>query len=252
MKSYNKNNEFNIAPIEMYELIQDGKISRFPDGYLDKRSSKEILRHITLTKLHMTRKDICEKIDLPFLRKHHISTFRKFWDSQIHQMISYCFPEFKIMPWELKRVPNTFWKNETNRLAFLNWMAKKENLDLTKLEDVRKIKATMVQKHGGIRALRNSGGLYSLICLATGNSIMEWELDKVNVWTEEKVIRAIKWLIEEKLKWNDEQIYNNLTTKIFEENSLDGLIDLFSNSPIKALNAAYPGRFQTLKLTKSP
>ena len=252
MKSYNKNNEFNIAPIEMYEFIQDGKISRFPDGYLDKHSAKEILRYIALTKLHMTRKDICEKIDLPFLRKHHISTFRKFWDSQIYQMIAFCFPEFKIFPWELKRVSNSFWKVENNRRNFLIWMANKENLNLGKLEDVRKIKAVMVQKHGGIRALRNSGGLYPLICLATGNSVMEWELDKVNVWTEEKAIRAIKWLIEEKLKWDDEQIYNHLTTKVFEENSLDGLIDLFSNSPIKAINAAYPGRFKTLAKTTSP
>jgi hypothetical protein len=89
--------------------------------------------------------------------------------------------------------------------------------------------------------LKKSEGLHSSIILASGNIYKEWQFIKINVWTDDKVIEAVKWLIEEKLKWSKEEVCKNLTAETFYDNDLGGLLSkACGNSPIVALSKAYP------------
>ena len=58
----------------------------------------------------------------------------------------------------------------------------------------------------------------------------------------------IKNNIEEKLKWTKEEVINNITVQIFYDNDLGGLLSKYcGNSPLKALQIAYPGEYTNLK-----
>ena len=73
-----------------------------------------------------------------------------------------------------------------------------------------------------------------------------WQLTRVpnSYWTLEKGIEATKWLIEEKLKWTDEEVAEKLRRKTFLDNKLSGmLVQVFNNSPYEAINSAYPGKY---------
>ena len=79
----------------------------------------------------------------------------------------------------------------------------------------------------------------------------EWDTIKVGAWSKEKVIIAVRWLIEEKLKWSYEEVYNNISASIFYKNNLGGMLSKFcNNSPLIALQIAYPGKYTSLKNKK--
>ena len=49
------------------------------------------------------------------------------------------------------------------------------------------------------------------------NQFKEWELKFVpnKFWNKDTGIRATKWLIEEKLKWNEDDIKEKICIKVF-------------------------------------
>jgi hypothetical protein len=79
-----------------------------------------------------------------------------------------------------------------------------------------------------------------------------WELKKIpnDFWTKDSVIQAMKWLIEEKLQWSEEDIKKNFTIKTFIENGLRRLFDckLIDRSPYQAIQLVYPDRFKEWEL----
>lgn len=82
-----------------------------------------------------------------------------------------------------------------------------------------------------------------------------WEFNRVpfNFWTEQTAKEAVKWLIEEKLKWSDEDVKKKLTKKTFNNNRLGVALDyVYNNSPYAAINSVYPCKYKQWELCKSP
>ncbi|MBR5227391.1 MAG: DUF4046 domain-containing protein [Clostridia bacterium] len=248
MKRYKKRDYSKLTTIDVYNLVCEGTLKVFPNNYLDKEKARKLVRHVILDKLHMSRKEICEQVNLPFLSKYKLGGVKNLFEGQAYNILSYSFSEMEIKPWELSKVHPDFWKSQDNQKMFMQWLVNKENIDTTNVEEIRKINAKLVYKYAGSKPLVFSGGLFNLIKLVTGDSIKEWELVKINKWDEQKAIEAVKWMIEEKLKWSDEEIYEKLQAKTFYENNLGGLLSKFCNhSPYTAINLAYPGKFERLK-----
>lgn len=68
---------------------------------------------------------------------------------------------------------------------------------------------------------------------------------------ENVCIPIIQYLIEEKLKWNNRDICNKLTRKIFRKYKLGGMLThIFNDSPYAAINTAYPDRFKEWELAR--
>ena len=96
---------------------------------------------------------------------------------------------------------------------------------------------------------------YEAINSAYPGKYKPWQFEYVpnSYWTLEKGIEATKWLIEEKLKWTDEEVAEKLTQKSFFENGLSGMLELvFNSSPYEAINGAYPGKYKPWQLTRVP
>lgn len=79
----------------------------------------------------------------------------------------------------------------------------------------------------------------------------------VKVWEDKcNAISVTKYLIEDVLKWNDEEIKSNLTVDVFHKYKLKGMLSrVYNNSVFDAINTAYPDKFIptnfTLNIKKS-
>ena len=88
-----------------------------------------------------------------------------------------------------------------------------------------------------------NGSVWQAINAAYPGQFREWELKNVpgNFWNEETGIQATRWLIEEKLKWNNNDIKEKISYKVFIDNELSGMIQqVYHDSVWQAINAAYP------------
>lgn len=92
--------------------------------------------------------------------------------------------------------------------------------------------------------------MYELIKLVELD-VKEWQIIKMPVWTEEKVINAFKWSVEEKLCRANEKVKESVSAKIFYDNDLGNMLKNYCyNSPIKALELAYPNEYARVKNSK--
>ncbi|WP_304430930.1 hypothetical protein [Romboutsia ilealis] len=66
-------------------------------------------------------------------------------------------------------------------------------------------------------------------------------------------VNILKYVIEDILKWNDNDIIEKYDINLFKKYKLCGLLaNIFNNSPFEALNAVYPNRFHAWQLNKKP
>lgn len=81
--------------------------------------------------------------------------------------------------------------------------------------------------------------------------ILKGELKKfpnrfwVDPGAEENAKQVTKYLIEDILKWTDEEVKCNLSELIFRKNKLSGMLECtFGRSPFKAIDNAYPNKYK--------
>jgi len=237
-----------LTPVEVYDLVVARTILTFPSDFVVPENMKPILREVLLNRLNLKREEICKNVDDEYLRKYFLGGARKAFNQSIYKMLNYCFPEMEIMPWELSKIQNGYWMQKENQKKFMEWLVKKEKIDVKSIESLRRIDANLIQKYGGSRPLTYGGGVYNLILLIAKVEVKEWQVVRMRVWTEEKVKKAVRWLIEEKLKWSDEDVESKLSIKVFNDNSLAGMLQKYCNhSPAQALQIAYPNKHYNLK-----
>jgi len=92
---------------------------------------------------------------------------------------------------------------------------------------------------------------YAALDAAYPHTFMPWELKSVpkGFWCMESAIKATKWLIEIKLGWSKEDVCSSLSTYTFRLHRLMGMLSVcFEDSPYKALEASYPGKYKPWEL----
>ncbi|MFT5875940.1 MAG: hypothetical protein ACI8WT_004940 [Clostridium sp.] len=101
-----------------------------------------------------------------------------------------------------------------------------------------------------------NGSFFNAINSAYPNKFNQWELSTNcphNYWTLERGIEATKWLIEEKLKWSENDIKKFIRVSTFTTNGLGGMFGIvYDASPFKAINALYPGKIKPWEVTQIP
>lgn len=96
---------------------------------------------------------------------------------------------------------------------------------------------------------RFNGSPYNILNHVYPNEFKPWELSNapVNTWTIDTAIEATKWLFEEKLNWNEEEIKLYATRRCFISNGLAGLMKCYT-SVYELLELAYPGKYKEEEL----
>ena len=175
----------------------------------------------------------------------------------IFSLIEEAYPgEFK--PWEFEKlsVEKLYWDKKENRLSALKWLIE-DTLKLNEKNVAKKVNAKDFIENGlsTLFTKEYSSSIYRAINELYPNKFRVWEVSIVEdgYWeNRDNVEEAVKWMLEEKLKWSKEDIIENLTQKTFARFGLSGLIsNNFNGQPWKLLDIAYPGEFKPWELKKT-
>ena len=132
----------------------------------------------------------------------------------------------------------------------MQWICVKECIHRDKRKFCKTMSIELFEKYGLKKAVTRMGGLYNYVNYVYPGKFKPWELH-MNQITDEIAMQAIKWLIEEKLQWTKEEVCKNICANTFRDYGLESILShKFNNSPIKALEFAYPGEYKKEMLDK--
>ena len=250
---------FNSSPYLAIENAYPGKFKPWElpcvsNSFWNLKTAKEATIWLIEEKLKWNDDDIKEKLSANIFIQNSLGGMLVIlFNSSPYLAIENAYPG-KFKPWELPCVSNSFWNLKTAKEATI-WLIE-EKLKWNDDDIKEKLSANTFIKNSltSIISLFN-GSPYFAIENAYPGKFKSWEFSKVpkNFWNMETAKKATMWLIEEKLKWSDEDVRRNLSQNTFKENSLRGMLAiLFNESPYRAIENAYPGKFKPWELPSVP
>ena len=249
---------FNGSPYLAIENAYPGKFkpwefTQVPNHFWNLKTASEATIWLIEEKLKWSDDDIKQNLSLKIFKENSlVGMLNVLFNGSPYLAIENAYPG-KFKPWEFTQVPNHFWNLKTASEA-TTWLIE-EKLKWSD-EDVRKkISVSIFKKNllGGMLTILFNNSPYLAIENAYPGKFKPWELPSVQkkIWNMETAKEATMWLIEEKLKWGDEDVRRNLSKNTFKENSLVGMLDvLFNGSPYFAIENAYPGKFKPWEFSK--
>lgn len=245
--------------IEIYKEILRGDRKQFPKGTWQRPdsliNSKKCMKYLIEEKLKLSDDEIKENISTAFFKDNKLSTMLcSCFESSATKAIDFVYPK-RFKEWEFKNTPMSYW-NKEKAIEATRWLIE-EKLKLTEeeLKEQLSVKLFKDNKLLSILTLFFNGSPYNAISSVYPRKYKPWEFNNCpkSYWTTEHGIESIKWLLEDKLKFNDEQIKNQFNVDLLKKYNLLGMLDsCFNNSPWKAINSTYPGRFKPWELNQVP
>ena len=251
---------FNDSPYRAIENAYPGKFKPWelpsvPQKFWNLETAKEATIWLIEEKLKWSDEDVKQKLSRKIFRENSLGGMLVIlFNDNSYFAIENAYPG-KFKPWELTSVPQKIWNVETAREATIKLI--EEKLKWSDDDIKEKLSANIFKKNslGGMLAVLFNDSPYRAIENAYPGKFKPWELPSVpqKFWNLETAKEATIWLIEEKLKWSDEDVKQKLSRKIFRENSLGGmLVILFNDNSYFAIENAYPGKFKPWELTSVP
>lgn len=102
--------------------------------YKDKQSIKKLCRYVIENEIGLKTRDSISQITTQQMRDYKIS-FDGFEEIKFspYKLLTFCYPEYNYRQFELKHVPNDYWKDRNNWTEAIDFILDKNNLTL---EDV--------------------------------------------------------------------------------------------------------------------
>ena len=250
-KKYTYEELINMSPVELYQLVLDGEVPKFPKGYwIDfepNNTAVPIIRYLVEEKLKLSDEDILASWNYKLIVTNKLSgMIRTLFSSSPYLVIEAAYPG-KFKPWEFKTVPRDFWTKEM-AIDAIKWLVE-DKLKLSDEEVLNQWSTKFLKTYElqGMLHLLFSSSPYLAIDAAYPGKFKPWEFKNTpqDFWTKEMAIEAVKWLVEDKLKLSNEEVLNQWNAKLLKTNRLQGMLKaLFFGSPYLAIDAAYPGKFK--------
>ena len=231
------------------------EVTRVSKNFWNMETAKEATIWLIEEKLKWSENDIKEKLSATiFIQNSFTSILNDLFNGSPYLIIENAYPG-KFKPWEFKRISKKFWNVETAKEATI-WLIE-EKLKWSDEDIKEKLSANTFIKNsfGGMLTILFNNSPYLAIENAYPGKFKPWEVTRVSkkFWNVETAKEATIWLIEEKLKWSDEDIKQKLSAKIFIQNSFTSILnDLFNGSPYLIIENAYPGKFKPWELPSVP
>ena len=229
----------DMDTLKIYRLILEGSVEKFPRGFWKRPEAKQdaaiLTRYLIENILMWSDEELKENLRFIVLKKYKLSGMvEKVFNYSIFNLVDNAYPG-KFKPWELSKVENNYWNEETCREA-LKWLFE-EKLKWG-LEDIKENLTGEVfieNKLNGMFSKIFNGSPYEVVNFIYPNKIKPWELKQVpnNYWNDNTTKEAINWLLNEKVDCNNRK---KISRKVFVENRLDGMIQKMFSGSVKRAN----------------
>lgn len=188
-------------------------------------------------------KDIFKKYNLQ-------SMFRNIFKLNMYSVINSVFPG-ELEEWELENHKVT-WTTEKIKKAII-WIV--EVKYKWSEDEVRQFINRNIFYKNGLRAVLKH---YNYDIEAALNSVYPstykiWQLKsqyKFDYWDKDTIATATRWVIQEKLKWNEETVIKRLDKDILMRHGLGSPLKKFKGDIYALLDNAYPGKYQIWEVKK--
>ena len=245
-----------LTSIEVYELVLKSEIQRFPNSFWSEISELELrvlLIYFFEKNLSWSIEDIKNNIDIYIFPRHKLGGMLRIFDGSPFKVVNFTYPD-KIKEWQLKCTPISYWTRDKCI------QATKDILELEKWtdDDIRnkRIAPLFVKyKVTTIYITFFKGKPYTLINSIYPNKFKPWEIGRApkHYWNIETGKLALKWMIEDKLKWSVADVKEKYCFKVIRKYKLEAMINIvFSCSLYKAINETYPDTFKEEDFTYVP
>ncbi len=236
-----------LSPIEIYKLLLTYQIKKVPDGFWSKENSILCGKYLIEEVLEWSKEDIKNKALTIVFQKYKLSRpLKELFNNKIYDYINAIYPDQFIVEEIHGKKLKHHWKSKENIVKATKWLVE-EKLHYNDNDIKNKLMFKDFKNYGLYSMMiSNNLSVWDVINLTYPNKFKEWEL-KGSKLNEEIAIKAIKWMIEEELQWNDEQIKQKLNRNIFIEHGLKKILNHFG-SLIKVLDLAYPKKFTRANL----
>ena len=253
MKKYTKEELYKMDAVDVYKLVLEQKhIKKFPHGFwqqpeaLDNaiKCSKYLIEDL----LGLSNAELKEQLSRKMFKENSLSGMLDhcFNGSPLKAVLA-SYPD-KFYPWEFKIVSLGYWKDINHGIEATRWLIETK-LRLTDEELKEQLSAKLFNNNGLGGMLHHcfNASPIKAIQITYPNKFHPWEFKTVGkkYWNDDQnKITAIRWLVEDKLKLTDDELKEQLSQKMFMDNGLGGMLKIcFNSSPIKAIEMAYPGKF---------
>lgn len=157
---------------------------------------------------------------------------------------------------EIKRVPRGFWTEET-AIEVMKWLIEyKYQMTEEVLKRQWNHKFFIDNRLQAMVRRIFSSSAYEAINAVYPGRFKPWEFRCVGdyYWTEETLVEAVRWLIDEKLKLTEDEIKYYWSYKFLEQYQLANAVSVFfrGRNLFELLNLAYPNRFKPWELGNVP
>ena len=246
----------NLTEVEIFQLVLKGKLKRFPMHFWSCQESDEyapvIIRYMTEKLIGIQPEDIPQKI-----RKYHFTEYKlsrmidyKYQSSPYIAMTA-AYPYMNFKAWDFTCAPNNYWRGENgqeNAFQAMRWLFEKK-LQWSREDILAHLNQAVFIENNLLGMLKHAYGssMYDAIEALYPGEFQPWEVG-VHVpnsyWTIETGKQAVRWLIEKRLKWSEEEVKRNINRNVFREHNLYGMLQsCFDSSPTKAVMESYPGDY---------
>lgn len=256
-----KNTSLNLLDsVEIYKLILNGKIKKFPNGFWtnhDKlQNAAKVTRYLIEELLNWDDECVKNNLKLTVFKNNKLTGMMNlcFTDST-YEAINNAYPN-KFHPWEFSQTSDGFWLVDENIIKALDWLTKeKYNMDHNMIKSHFTVKFLIANNLSGIVNRFNSN-TFDIINFYIPGIFKPWEITRVKkgFWDNpDNVNWALDWLFTNKLKWSDNEIIKHFNASVIIENNLLGLLKYkFNGSPFQLLNYFYPNKFKAFHLSNTP
>lgn len=233
---------------ETYDHILQGDLDKFPSGTWAVDTDNTIgrvIRHLIERVLHWTDDDIREKFCCQVLREYKLGGAYSSTSLSTFEMLNLAYPD-RFKPWELKRTQRGSWSNALVRIRAVKWLVE-EKLALNPQGDIRRhISNRDFERHGLRNLLHNiyNGNILTALGEAYPGRIYNTQIRQPRriTWSKRSSALAVREMIEERLRWTEDDVRRLITPEIFKDYGLSNMFKIaFGSNLVAALEAAYPG-----------
>ncbi|QST02850.1 DUF4046 domain-containing protein (plasmid) [Pontibacillus sp. ALD_SL1] len=233
----------------LYDEVLKGKRNRFPRGFWKEEGGTKtaiiLVRYLFEDHYGWDREAIKANASTSFLRDHKLSGLLRYvYGDDFERLMKDAYPD--LHPWELKRVPKSFWKNEANCIEATRWLIE-EHL-LWNEEDVKNRFNKNIFYDNGFTGLLKwgwNGDTMRAIQTVYADRFRPWELKSIPLtqWRECDGAASIREFVEE-MGWDHEQLKRNWRVRTLKHHHMYRVVvTVFDRSMWKAIQAAFPGVF---------